>query len=159
MFRCVCCARKTWGEGVSERVVWYVVKDCAKAAGIQKLAPHDLRRTCARLCHLAGGELEQIQFLLGHVSVQTTEIYLGCRQRLRAARLIFPCDEETNTASDIDMIDYHREAAMPNEEPAPSGGPDQNRDPGFPTRADAQQFGTKAGLVPGSRLRWRCGLT
>jgi hypothetical protein len=40
---------------------------------------------CARLCHGAGGELEQIQFLLGHVSVQTTEKYLGCKQRLREA--------------------------------------------------------------------------
>ena len=30
-----------------------------------------------------GGELEQIQFLLGHLSVQTTERYLGCKQRLR----------------------------------------------------------------------------
>jgi len=38
-------------------------------------APHDLRRSCARLCHESGGELEQIQFLLGHVSVQTTEKY------------------------------------------------------------------------------------
>ena len=57
----------------------------AARAGIEKLAPHDLRRTCARLCHLAGGELEQIQFLLGHVSVQTTERYLGCKQRLRCA--------------------------------------------------------------------------
>ncbi|MFZ0593975.1 MAG: hypothetical protein WAM39_26195 [Bryobacteraceae bacterium] len=50
-----------------------------------KIAPHDLRGTCARLCHVAGGELEQIQFLLGHVSVQTTEQYLGCRQRFRSA--------------------------------------------------------------------------
>lgn len=33
----------------------------------------------------AGGELEQIQFLLGHVSVQTTERYLGCTQRLSSA--------------------------------------------------------------------------
>ncbi len=49
------------------------------------LAPHDLRRTCALLCHLAGGELEQIQFLLGHISVQRTERYLGCKQRLRNA--------------------------------------------------------------------------
>jgi integrase len=48
-------------------------------------APHDLRRTCARLCHQAGGELEQIQFFLGHVSVQTTERYLGCKQRFRNA--------------------------------------------------------------------------
>jgi integrase len=39
------------------------------------IAPHDLRRTCARLCHQAGGELEQIQFLLGHVPIQTTERY------------------------------------------------------------------------------------
>jgi integrase len=34
---------------------------------------------------LCGGELEQIQFLLGHVSVQTTERYLGCKQRIRGA--------------------------------------------------------------------------
>ena len=35
--------------------------------------------------HQAGGELERIQFLLGHVSVQTTERYLGCKQRFRNA--------------------------------------------------------------------------
>jgi hypothetical protein len=33
----------------------------------------------------SGGELEQIQFLLGHVSVQTTERYIGCKQRLKVA--------------------------------------------------------------------------
>jgi integrase len=42
-------------------------------------------RTCARLCHASGGELEQIQSLLGHISVQTTERYLGCKQRIRSA--------------------------------------------------------------------------
>ena len=37
------------------------------------------------MCHLAGGELDQIQFLLGHVSIQTTEQYLGYKQKLRYA--------------------------------------------------------------------------
>jgi len=44
-----------------------------------------LRRTCARLRHGAGGELEQIQFLLGHASVQMTERYTGCRQKFKEA--------------------------------------------------------------------------
>ena len=85
VFRCVCRAGKSWGNGVSERVVWHVVKEYAAKINIPNLAPHDLRRSCARLCHTAGGEMEQIQFLLGHVSVQTTETYLGCKQRLRNA--------------------------------------------------------------------------
>jgi len=71
--------------GVSVNVVWDVVKRCATNAGIHHLAPHDLRRSCARLCHESGGELEQIQFLLGHSSVQTTERYLGSKQKLREA--------------------------------------------------------------------------
>jgi len=87
LFRCVNRSGTIWGDGITEEVVWHIVKCSAKRAGIQQLAPHDCRRTCARLCHAAGGELEQIQFLLGHVSVETTERYLGCncKQRLRQA--------------------------------------------------------------------------
>ncbi len=60
------------------------MKESAKSIGVARLAPPDLRRTCPRLCHPSGGELEQIQFLLGHVSVHTTERYLGCKQRIRS---------------------------------------------------------------------------
>ena len=74
-----------WGAGITPKAIWHIVKAAAKRAGIRDLAPHDLRRTCARLGHLAGGELEQIQFLLSHASVQTTERYLGCKQKLSQA--------------------------------------------------------------------------
>jgi integrase len=57
----------------------------ARKLGLSQVAPHDLMRSCAKLCHRSGGELDQIQFLLGHVSVQTTERYLGCKQRIRGA--------------------------------------------------------------------------
>ncbi len=85
IFRAINKAGRIWGDGMTPKVVWEVVKSAAARADIGKLAPHDLRRTCARLCHLAGGELDQIQFLLGHVSIQTTERYLGCKQKLRYA--------------------------------------------------------------------------
>lgn len=85
VFRRVNKVGRAWGEGITEKAVWHIVKKSAEIVGIAKLAPHDLRRTCARLCHASGGELEQIQFLLGHVSVQTTERYLGCKQRIRSA--------------------------------------------------------------------------
>jgi integrase len=52
------------------------------AVAIRSSCSRDLRRTYAKLCHVNGGELEQIQFLLGHVSVLTTERYLGCKQNL-----------------------------------------------------------------------------
>ena len=78
-------AGRIWGNGFSPKVIWGVVKQKARACEIPSLAPYDLRRTCARLCHQASGELEKIQFLLGHVSVQTTERYLGCKQRFRNA--------------------------------------------------------------------------
>jgi integrase len=85
LFRKVSSAGKPWCDGVTEKLVCHVVKEFAACIGYGRLAPHDLRRTCARLCRAAGGELEQIQFLLGHVSVQTTERYLGCTQRIAAA--------------------------------------------------------------------------
>ena len=85
LFRSINKTGRVWGTGMTPKVLWEVVRAAAKRAGIEKLAPHDLRRSCARLCHLAGGELDQIQFLLGHVSIQTTERYLGCKQKLRFA--------------------------------------------------------------------------
>jgi len=85
VFRPINKSQRTGSSGFSPKVIWGVAKAGCLSCGLENVAPHDLRRTCARLCHEAGGELEQIQFLLGHVSVQTTERYLGCKQRLRNA--------------------------------------------------------------------------
>jgi integrase len=85
VFRRVSKVGKRQEAGVTANVVWYAVKRCARQAGIPNLAPHDLRRTCARLCHDCSGELEQIRFLLGHASVQTTERYIGSKQKLQDA--------------------------------------------------------------------------
>jgi site-specific recombinase XerD len=83
VFRAVSRHGTAWGRGISENVVWYVVRDCARRVELEHVAPHDLRRTCAKLFHVNGGELEQIQFLLGHASVLTTERYLGCKTKPR----------------------------------------------------------------------------
>ena len=82
VFRPVNRAGKAQGVGLSEKVIWQLLQGYAAAAGVPGIAPHDLRRTCVKMCRAAGGELEQIQLLLGHASVQTTERYLGTKQDL-----------------------------------------------------------------------------
>ena len=57
----------------------------SKQIGIERFGAHDLRRTCAKLCRKNGGDLEQIKFLLGHSSIQTTERYLGSEQDIEIA--------------------------------------------------------------------------
>jgi integrase len=85
VFRPVNKAGKVLEGRISDDTVWTIVRRYGARLGHPKLAPHDLRRTCAKLCRASGGDLEQIQLLLGHASVQTTERYLGTRQNLAHA--------------------------------------------------------------------------
>ena len=86
LFRPVTQAGVVKGETIQdEKAIWRLVVHYARETELGKLAPHDLRRTCAKLCRKAGGDLEQIQLLLGHASVQTTERYLGTEQNLVSA--------------------------------------------------------------------------
>jgi integrase len=52
------------------------------------VAPHDLRRTFAKLAHKGGAAIDQIQLSLWHESIQTAEEYLEVEQGLTDA----PCD-------------------------------------------------------------------
>ena len=61
-----------------------------KRPGVRAVPPiqnhlHFPARVPGNVCHQAGGELDQVQFLLGDVSIQTTERYLGSKQKLRGA--------------------------------------------------------------------------
>jgi len=73
------------GDSLSDWAVWSVVEQSSKQIGIEHFGAHDLRRTCAKLCRKSGGDLEQIKFLLGHSSIQTTERYLGSEQDIEIA--------------------------------------------------------------------------
>jgi len=76
---------KMVGDELGDWAIWSVVEQSSKQIGIEHFGAHDLRRTCAKLCRKNGGDLEQIKFLLGHSSIQTTERYLGSEQEIAVA--------------------------------------------------------------------------
>ena len=75
------------GERMTAQSIFEAVKKYAGRCDLQ-IAPHDLRRSFAKLAHKGKAALEQIQLSLGHASIITTERYLGVRQDLTDA----PCD-------------------------------------------------------------------
>jgi site-specific recombinase XerC len=55
LFRAIDKSRRVKGGGFRAKVVWSIVREAAANCSIGVIAPHDLRRICARLCHEAGG--------------------------------------------------------------------------------------------------------
>ncbi len=72
----------TVGEGLSDWAIWEVVQQSAKQIGIECFGAHDLRRTCARLCRKAGGDLEQIKFCSGTRRLRRRKGIWGPNRRL-----------------------------------------------------------------------------
>lgn len=73
------------GRRLSRVMVFYIIRDLAAAAGIEKrVSPHTLRHSFATHLLEGGASLRAIQEMLGHESLQTTEIYIHLdRSRLR----------------------------------------------------------------------------
>jgi integrase/recombinase XerC len=65
--------------------VWNVVQQAAKAAGLPRISPHDLRRSFARGAYEAGVSFELIRQALGHSSIATTERYVNSALELDRA--------------------------------------------------------------------------
>lgn len=81
----------TGPEGRGSMSYWYAERlhhEVRAAAGdLPRLTIHDLRRTCARLLAQAGMTTREVQGVLGHASIQTTEgSYLKGDARLLAQR-------------------------------------------------------------------------
>lgn len=76
------------GDSLTAQAIRDAVTQYAQAVRLGEIAPHDLRRTFAKLAHKGGAGLDQIQLSLGHASIKTTEKYLGVQQDLTDA----PCD-------------------------------------------------------------------
>jgi integrase len=47
LFRSIHRAGRVWGTGMTSKLVWLIVREAASQVGIEKLAPHDLRRYAA----------------------------------------------------------------------------------------------------------------
>jgi integrase/recombinase XerD len=61
---------------LSRQMIFYILKDLASAAGINKvISPHTLRHSFATSLVEAGADLRAVQQMLGHESITTTEIY------------------------------------------------------------------------------------
>jgi integrase/recombinase XerD len=65
-----------FGRGLSRVMIFYIIKDLAKKAGITKtISPHTFRHSFATHLVEGGADLRAVQEMLGHESITTTEIY------------------------------------------------------------------------------------
>jgi len=88
VFRAINKGDRVVGDGITPQAIYNIIVGYAGALEKRGVAPHDLRRTFAKLAHKGGAGIDQIQLSLGHESIQTTEEYLGVEQDLTDA----PCD-------------------------------------------------------------------
>ncbi len=83
LLRAVSKAGKLRGDGLSDWAIWSVVEQSAKQIGIECFGAHDLRRTCAKLCRKAGGDLERSSSCSGTPRSRPRSGILGQSRRSR----------------------------------------------------------------------------
>ena len=71
------------GNRLTRQGFWLILKTYAERAGFEDITPHTLRHSFAAHQILDGRELSDVQELLGHVSISTTQVYEDLADRLR----------------------------------------------------------------------------
>jgi site-specific recombinase XerD len=79
------------------RQVWQIVKDYAAKSGIDRATTHSMRHSFATHFIEGGGDVSTLQKLLGHSSIQTTQIYLD--QSIAHLRKAFDAAHPRDTAA------------------------------------------------------------
>lgn len=72
-------------EPLTPAMIYFLVKGYGLKSGKEALAPHDMRRTFARLAFEGEAPISQIQLALGHSIQATTERYINVQQDLDSA--------------------------------------------------------------------------
>jgi site-specific recombinase XerD len=69
-------------EPMSDKVVWWAVREAARRAGItRKIGPHTFRHSFATELLEGGTDLRTIQLLMGHARLEDTTLYLHLSRR------------------------------------------------------------------------------
>lgn len=68
-------------ENVDKGTIETIIRKLGRKAGIQKVHPHRFRRTGATFALRKGMPIEQVSKLLGHESIETTQIYLDISEQ------------------------------------------------------------------------------
>ncbi|MEG0646163.1 MAG: site-specific tyrosine recombinase XerD [Bacteroides sp.] len=78
-----------WGNGISRIMVFHLIKELAKEAGIIKnISPHTFRHSFATHLLEGGANLRAIQCMMGHESIATTEIYTHIDRNMLRSEII-----------------------------------------------------------------------
>lgn len=85
------------GHRLTRQGFWLILKQYAQSAGIDEITPHTLRHSFAAHQITRGRDLGDVQRILGHVSISTTQIYQKIASDLQDPEqrtIVNPCDDE-----------------------------------------------------------------
>lgn len=86
------------GRRLTRQGFWLILKTYAERAGFDDITPHTLRHSFAAHQILDGRDLSDVQELLGHVSISTTQVYEDLADQLREASVSPPVLQDAETS-------------------------------------------------------------